>query len=298
MDNSKIIEFYKQFSQFTYPGLYLELLKSLPDNISELGLLVRKSIVHRSTLVAGNTGTNSDMCFGDISQIPWFRQAKDDNFSTASAIFAELIRRDGRFLVLDREPKDKLILTCRYVAIVMASILKAKGIPTRVRSGFAQYFNSNGDDTCWDHWIIEYWNVKEHKWIACDVDGSFSMDDKKIDPYYLKENDFYYSTNAWIDIREGRVTERQFWNAMPYSGLNVVAWKLFYDFHCLMNNEIIYLHHPSIVSLENFCILDRKILNDIDELANLMIDPDKNFEKLQDIWNTNKEFRLLKGALL
>ncbi len=36
----------------------------------------------------------------------------------------------------------------------------------------------------------------------------------------------------------------------------------------------------------------------IDELAKLMLDPDANFEELQKLWESKKEFRLLKGGLL
>ena len=77
-------------------------------------------------------------------------------------------------------------------------------------------------------------------------------------------------------------------------------WSLFYDFHCLMNNEILYIYGPS----NNYGVpkvfdkLSEKELKKIDELAVLMQDSDKNFDELQNIWNTNKGFRLLKGGLL
>jgi len=53
-----------------------------------------------------------------------------------------------------------------------------------------------------------------------------------------------------------------------------------------------------MVKLNNFDKLTKKELSLIDNLANLMTNPDKNFYRLRKIWETNKEFRLLKGALL
>ena len=65
-----------------------------------------------------------------------------------------------------------------------------------------------------------------------------------------------------------------------------------------MNNEIIYLYHPNVILLKNFKDIKEKQLKEIDELALFMKNPDENFYKLKDIWETKKEWRLLKGGLL
>ncbi|MDE5033787.1 hypothetical protein NAI60_10265, partial [Francisella tularensis subsp. holarctica] len=56
-------------------------------------------------------------------------------------MLTELSRRNNSGFVEDREPKDKLVLTCRFVTIMVASILKSKGIPARVRAGPTAYFD-------------------------------------------------------------------------------------------------------------------------------------------------------------
>ena len=65
-----------------------------------------------------------------------------------------------------------------------------------------------------------------------------------------------------------------------------------------MNSEIIYMHTPELVHFGKFEKLPETKLKEIDTLATLMTNPDENFEELLNIWNTNKEFRLLKGALI
>src|SRR5260370_34201757 len=125
--NKKIVNHYLQYSQFTYPGLYEDYLKSLPGDIRKLGRLIRKQIIHRKTLAAGNTGTNADLKYGDMTKVPWWRQSEDDYFITATAITAELFRRDPKGFTLERKVEDKIVLTCRYVAVLVASILKVKG---------------------------------------------------------------------------------------------------------------------------------------------------------------------------
>lgn len=196
---TKILNHYKRCGLFTYPGLYEAYLQSLPDDVRTIGLLIRKNVIHRTTLAAGNTGTNADLKYGDMTKVPWWRQSEDDNLATSAAMLAELFRRDSRGLTMDRKVEDKLVLTCRYVAILMAAILKAKGIPARVRSGFADYFE--GEKIAWDHWVTQYWNGKETRWVTVDVDGSFHR--TGFDLYDIPERRFIWSAQAWLDVREG-----------------------------------------------------------------------------------------------
>jgi len=298
--DKKILNHYLQFSQYTSPGLYGDVLKkSLPDDVKEIGLLVRKQIIHRMILKNGNTGSNKDLRYGDMTKVPWFRQPEDDVFITASAMMAELYRKDPKGLTLDRKSEDKLILTCRQVSILMASLLKLKGIPTRVRSGFAPYFIVEGlpGGKSDDHWINQYWNDKESRWVTIDVDGSLE-DYLKFNPYDIPKGTFDFSPDAWLAVREGRVDGEHFWNAGGNGGLIVVAWELFYDFHCLMNDEVIYFHTPEITHFGKFDKLSKQKLLEIDNLAKLMQEPGVNFDKLKKIWEEKKEYRLLKGGLL
>ena len=292
--NQKQREHYLLFSTFTNPGLYKVLLAELPDDIRELGLLIRQNFVHRTTLAWGNTKSNEDLRFGDMNKMPWWRQPEDDNLTTTAAMLAELYRRDERGLVADRKVEDRLVLTCRYDSLLVVSILKAKGIPARVRSGFAPYFIAGKSI---DHWITQYWSDIEHRWVTIDVDGSISHNGN-FDAYDISENAFDWSAQAWLDVRQGKTAPDYFWNAGDFSGLMPIAWELFYDFHCLMNNEIVYYHHPKMVCYENFPKLTDEQLKDIDDLANLLLNPDDNCDELLKVWETDKEFRLLSGGLL
>ncbi|MEK6857070.1 MAG: hypothetical protein AABX39_00605 [Nanoarchaeota archaeon] len=293
---NKSPEFYLEFSMYTNPGLYKELLKKdLPDDIKKIGEVVRQQIIHRSTLADGNTGTNADKKFGDMTKVPWYRQPEDDILVTASAMLTELYRRDERGFTNNRAEKDKLVLTCRFVAVLTASILKSKGIPCRVRAGHASYFDV--DKKSYDHQINQYYDVKQKRWITIDVDGSWSLKEK-FNSYDLPNGKFDFPADAWLNIRKGKDNPNRFWNGKPEKGLIIVLWSLFYDFHCLMNDEIIYLHVPEPGTYKNFKKLSEKELKEIDDLATLMQNPDKNFKELQHIWDTNKKFRLLKGGLL
>lgn len=260
--------------------------------------MVRKQIIHRMTLKNGNTDSNTDLRYGDMTKVPWYRQPEDDIFPTASAMIAELYRRDPKGFTLERKPEDKLVLTCRYSAVLTASLLKTKGIPTRVRSGFADYFVVNGlpRGKSDDHWLNQYWNNNESRWVTIDVDGS--IEDLNFDPYNVPEKTFDFPADAWLGVRKGNLDGQHFWNAGGTGGLIAISWELFYDFHCLMNDEVIYLHTPEITHFGKFENLSENQLKEIDHLAELMQNPDNNFEQLKKIWETKREFRLVKGGLI
>jgi len=291
---------YLEFSQYTHPGAYETILKqSLPDVVRDIGLLVRKSLVHAVTYANGNTGSNADLRYGDMKRIPWWRQNEDDVFPTASAMLSELYRRDPRGLTLERLPENKLIVTCRFTSILTACLLKIKGIPARVRSGFAPYFKAEGLEAgkSEDHWVNQYWNKHQSRWVTIDVDGSLEGY-IPFDTYDMPEGIIDFPADAWLDVRTGKVDANHFHNAGGWSGLITIAWELFYDFHCIMNDEIIYFHHPAMATLDAFSKNSEEQRKEIDELAHLMQNPDQNFDALKKLWETKKEFRLLRGGLL
>ena len=79
-------------------------------------------------------------------------------------------------------------------------------------------------------------------------------------------------------------------------GLKASLHGLFYDFHCLINDEIIFLHLPKYIQ-DKKLELSEEEYSELDNLAELLLDPDKNFDKLLDIWNTETKFRIMTGAL-
>ena len=79
-------------------------------------------------------------------------------------------------------------------------------------------------------------------------------------------------------------------------GLAAAIRALFYDFHCLMNEEIIFLHQPEYVVFKDFKLSEEE-LDELDKLAELMLEPDKNFPALCQIWENQTKFRILRGGL-
>lgn len=293
-------ELFKHFLQtgpFTYAGLYRDYFRSLPDDPRELGDLISHQIVHRVTLREGNTNANADLRYGDMNEYPWYRmRCEDDMFLTAPAIAAELFRLDGRGFVPDRAVKDKLVLTCRYVSVLVSAIYKAKGIPCRSRAGFAPYFQPG---VSMDHWINQVWNEKEGRWVTFDADGFYDEQAMGICQYDMSEKSFDWAGAAWLAIRRGETDGREFLYAdgLGTCSLKAVIRYLFYDFHALMNHEISYLFQPAYVD-GKFDSLTEDDFKELDALAELLLSPDENFPALQSLWETNRKFRVLNSPLV
>lgn len=79
----------------------------------------------------------------------------------------------------------------------------------------------------------------------------------------------------------------------------MLARSLFYDFHSLMNDEISYLFFPSFIDeKEEFFKLGINELKEFDDLANLMLNPDENFDELRYLFNNDKRFRVINTPIL
>lgn len=294
--SNKILNFYKETSTYTDLGLYKEFAKELPNDIEKLCLLQRQQMIHPTNLRNPNIRCKKNSFFGDMTEIPITRlNCEDDIYPTAISMFAELLRKESKYH-LERKICNKIHITCRGQAILLASILKAKGIPARVRSGFSK----KKDGIYHDHWITEYYNENKKRWIFVDAD--MCCDDIDFNPYDVPQDKFLLAANAWISNRNGIIKPKDIYNAgydfekREKYYIEILLRELFYDFHCLMNNEIIYLHIPKYLMEKHF-ILDENDKKEIDNLAKLMLNPNENFDELLNIWKNETKFRIMGGAL-
>lgn len=292
----EILDFYKLTSLYTDLGLYKEFAKQLPGDINELCLLQRKQIIHPVAFKISNIRTKSKCFWGDMTKIPITRlEYEDDLYPTSISMLSELLRKDNNYST-NRKSEDKIHITCRGQAILLVAILKAKGYSARVRSGFAPYIKDDG--VAYDHWITEYFDSKRNRWVLVDADMHCPNHKIDFDLNDIPRNKFIFGANAYLGIRNGTYkAEEIYYTSNPATiGLKASLRCLFYDFHSLMNDEIIFLHLPRYIKKKNF-ELSEKEYKELDKLAYLMLDPDKNFDKLLQIWNNEDKYRIMSGGL-
>ena len=77
----------------------------------------------------------------------------DRSLRRVSLLLDALLRRDDRHLSIHRALPNYLYVTCRDFALLAIAALRERGVPARLRAGFANYF---GRGTWEDHYICEY----------------------------------------------------------------------------------------------------------------------------------------------
>jgi len=301
MENNNILNFYRKTSLFTDLGFYKAFAKNLPDDIEILSSLLRNQIIHPFDLKDEEERNDPNSFYGDMTKISRTSLIyENDLFPTAIAMMAELLRRNSNFTV-ERKIEDKIHVCCRETSILLIAILKSKNIPSRARCGFT--YSVSEIDGAGDHWIVEYYDETYKKWKLVDPTMCYdqeTLDYFKID-YSLTDmprDKFIFAADAYLGLRNGKYKTSDiycFSNPKTF-GIQAAIYELFYDFHSLMNHEILFCQSPKYLKDSN-CELNPNEYAELDELAQLMLDPNQHFDELNYIWENNEKFRILSGGM-
>lgn len=130
------------------------------------------------------------------------------NTRPASALLRRALDLDELTPLTEPRPLDRRVVgTCRHFAVLATALLRAVGVPTRARCGFATYFVPPQKV---DHWVVEYWSSEQLRWIRADPEyldlptpGPARTDD-------LRPGEFLTAGEAWQLIRSGREDPMEF----------------------------------------------------------------------------------------
>ena len=151
-----VLDFYRQHSRITDPGEYATLYDNLPDGLHELIAIIQGQMIHR--LAADKFGVTLTSESRGEQRLRTMRQR-----------LARITELDPNPLTIARKPKEKQVGLCRDFAVFLVSLLRHKGIPARMRVGFADYLGRESKFKG-DHWITEYWNADRSRWVLADPD--------------------------------------------------------------------------------------------------------------------------------
>jgi hypothetical protein len=104
-----------------------------------------------------------------------------------------------------RPPAKRVVGTCRHFVALSCALLQLRGIPARTRCGFATYFIAGRNV---DHWITEYWQTAEHRWVR--IDSEILRQPVVASPDRLKAGEFLTGGEAWTWYRSGSVDGQLF----------------------------------------------------------------------------------------
>ncbi len=219
------LEYYKQPGPMTSLGQYAGLVDQLPAQIGLLVKALQGLAVH--IFWAERYGLHLDGS----------RQA-EVQIHTAERKLARLLELSDRPLSEARPPEQRLVCNCRDFSVLMASFLRARGVPCRARCGFGTYFISGHYE---DHWMVEVWDAEQQSWRQVDAQlDELMLNALKIqfDPLDMPAGAFVTGGAAWRMCREGQAAPDTF-GIMDYKGWDFVRGNVLRDALSLLRVEVL-----------------------------------------------------------
>jgi hypothetical protein len=273
-DSISVLDFYRQYSFFTDPGEYEYLYEKLPDSLPELCSLIKSQIIHP---------------YNDLPKyrelIPQERWNEAFSYPSVKSILEGLVSYDSSGFINNRKPEDRLVLGCNQNAILLASILKFRGIPARLRTGHATYIMPGFHIS---HTVCEVWNENEIRWML--VDPSMDMVD------YSREK-FDFSNELWLKLQNEEIDPNLYGIPRRYTGLVSIVGKVCTDLASILGTEYPIDQYAPILDdiFQNNQLSSKQIetLNKISELMKLI--DSESLSELKEIYNNNPEIQITKS---
>lgn len=191
---------------FSAPGLITTLgnqadqaplLDNLPTDLPSLCRVVQGVLIH--VFWAERYGLQLSAERKEEVQLRWVTRQ-----------LARIRELDARPLCEPRPLEKRLVGNCRDFSVLLTTILRHQGVAARARCGFGRYFMPNHYE---DHWVCEYWNVAQQRWVLVDA----QLDELQqralslpFDPLDVPRNQFIVGGQAWQLCRSGQADPETF----------------------------------------------------------------------------------------
>lgn len=288
--DEKDVQRYLETSVYTYAGAYKDFLMSLPNDIPTIGRLVCDQITHPTMYFTDPSPYLEDTYFGKFASYPKHRfKNEDELYITAVSMIAGILRLDEKGFIQNRDVTKRITVSCRQASVLFSAILKAKGIPCRSRAGYMDFGDTG--ESYMEHWVNEYWNSKEQRWVLVDADGYYEYENRfGYSQFDLPRRKFVTASEVWLGLRKGTLDKKI--DMFVSDLLQGACEYLFMDFHALMNNEIFYSYQPLYLRKGLESVSEAK-LRELDLLAELLENPDENIVQIEELWNNNEDLFVL-----
>lgn len=265
------LTYFAQQGPMSDPGAQVSLFQSLPVSLAELTKLVQNITLH--VFWAERYGF----------KIPPERMDELQLRSIEHRL-ARTIELDPSPITEPRLLDKKLIGNCRDHSLLLASFLRHQGIPARARCGFGAYFLPDHFE---DHWVTEYWNQKEARWVLVDAQlDSLQCDAMNIpfNPLDVPRDQFIVGGKAWQMCRTGEQNPDKF-GIFDMHGLGFVRGNLVRDVAALNKLELLPWDCWGVILNEQ--IDNPEDLSLLDKVAALTDDEILEFETIRKCYESD-----------
>ncbi len=218
--------YFSTASVFTDTANFRSILENLPSDIESICQFTQNLLIHAYWFE--RYGCDFDEA----------TQFKEMQLRYISDIFERAESKGEKDLTSPRKAQNRIVSICRDFSLMLCSILRAKGIPARLRCGFATYLRSNHFE---DHWICEFWSERKSKWVMADAQlDSLHRDTLKIDfdPCDFPQDKFILAGKAWEICRSDKENPELF-GINGFSGLAFIKGNVIRDLFALTKIELL-----------------------------------------------------------
>jgi len=266
-------EYYASQGQISDPGSFSSQLDDLPRILPELVRSIQGLMLH--------------IYWAERYGISLNRIRKEEtNLRLIKDRLAKVLELTPQPLTQARSLSQKTVGTCRDFALLLTAILRHHGVPARARAGFGTYFIKGRYE---DHWICEYWQANEKRWVTVDsqLDAlqveTLSID---FDPLDMPPGKFITGAQAWLLCRS-KAADPNLFGIFNMKGLDFVKGNLIRDFLALNKIEIL--------PWDNFLLIEKKYSKMdpaekelMDRLAAISSGEDRDFLLARAAFTANK----------
>jgi hypothetical protein len=271
------LTYFAQYGKITHPGPYANLYAELPSEVPALVQVVQGLLVH--------------VFWGERYGLSLSEERK------AEVQLRNMERRLARTLELDPSPlttprlnEQKIVGNCRDFSVTLASILQSKGIPARPRCGFGTYFIPDHSE---DHWVCEYWNEGEKRWVLVDAqldELQRNVLETSFNTLDVPRDQFVVGGAAWKMCRTGQANPDQF-GIFDMKGIEFVKGDFVRDVAALNKVELLPWDCWGMI-FTDYAALPPDDLSMLDRLADLTYRDVPDFDMVRQLYESDPRLRV------
>jgi len=219
-----VVNDYIKNSEFTELAVDLLDISEVPDDISGICKFVQGNLIHSYWLEHYGVEVDPANRLAEMQT----RYAKD--------LVSLAMLKSGEPSHVIKKPEHRVVSICRDFSLLVCSILRSKGVPARLRSGFATYLAQNYFE---DHWVCEYWENGKG-WVAVDAqldEIHHQVLKFDFDPCDVPASNFIVAGKAWKLCREN-VESADSFGFRDFKGLPFIKGSLIRDLYALSKFEM------------------------------------------------------------
>lgn len=271
------LTYFAQFGKMTHPGPYVDLYTDLPSDIPSLVRVVQGLMVH--------------VFWGERYGLNLSEERKAEvQLRSMERRLRRTLELDPRSLTSPRKMEQKIVGNCRDFSVTLASMLQSKGIPARPRCGFGAYFMPNHFE---DHWVCEYWNEAEQRWVLVDAQLDELQQDvlkTSFNTLDVPRDQFIVGGAAWKLCRSGQADPAQF-GIFDMHGMDFVKGDFVRDVAALNKVELLPWDCWGMIFME-YATLTPDDLSMLDRLADLTRSDVPDFDMVQQLYESDPRLRV------